>query len=115
MAPRKSVGHGRAVTGPVLDMYGSYGAHFWVPWTVVLELRAAVAAILAESRSFDQLRQACTLRRQPRNVWSVGAHLSSYKPCYKGRAHSEKLVVHYKPPEACSVISTNAYCTASCN
>ena len=27
-------------------MYGSYGAHFWVPWTVVLELRAAVAAIL---------------------------------------------------------------------
>ena len=57
MAPRKSVGHGRAVTGPVLDMYGSYGAHFWVPWTVVLELRAAVAAVLAESRSFDQLRQ----------------------------------------------------------
>ena len=58
--------------GPVLDMYGSYGAHIWVPWTVVLELRAAVAAILAESRSFDQLRQACALRRQPYNVWSGG-------------------------------------------
>ena len=72
MAPRKSIGHGRAVTGPVLDMYGSYGAHFWVPWTVVLELRAAVAAVLAESRSFDQLRQGCALRRQPYNVWSGG-------------------------------------------
>ena len=71
-APRKCVGHRRAVSGPVLDEYGSYGAHFWVCRAVVLKRRAAAAAISAESRSFDQLRQACTLRRQPRNVWSGG-------------------------------------------
>ena len=60
-------------SGPVLDEYGSYGAHFWVCRAVVLERRAAVAAILAENRSFDQLRQAW---RQPRNglEWGLSAH-----------------------------------------
>ena len=69
-------------------MYGSYGAHFWVPWTVVLELRAAVAAVLAESRSFDQLRQACALRRQPYNVWSGGFSAHS-RPCSEGLSYND--------------------------
>ena len=82
------LGHGRADTGPVFDEYGRSGAHLWVCRTVVLDKRAAAAAISAESWSFDQLRQVCALWRQPHSDWSGGFSAHS-RPCSEGLSYGD--------------------------
>ena len=77
-----------ADTGPVLDDHGSSGAHLWVCRTVVLDKRAAAAAISAESWSFDQLRQVCALWRQPHSDWSGGSSAHS-RPCSEGLSYGD--------------------------
>ena len=77
-----------ADTGPVLDDHGSSGAHLWVCRTVVLDKRAAAAAISAESWSFDQLRQVCALWRQPHSDWSGGFSAHS-RPCSEGLSYGD--------------------------
>ena len=82
------LGHGRADTGPVLDDYGSSGAHLWVCRTVVLDKRAAAAAISAKSWSFDQLRQVYALWRQPHSDWSGGFSAHS-RTCSEGLSYDD--------------------------